>query len=70
MALYSWFSNTLPRKKTAAVETLKVHNDHNVWPIAQVRNNTVVQQQQYVNAKALHKSKPKKFTNLYKKVHN
>lgn len=70
MALYSWFSNTTPRETTITTGTLKAHGDHQVWPIAKVRNNTVVQQQQYVNAKALHKSKPKKFTSFYKKAHN
>ncbi|TWX67597.1 hypothetical protein [Colwellia sp. C1TZA3] len=55
MALFSWFLrrtkvNSTKNSKTLIEEELSIFNNNTMWPIAKVRINTVLQQQEYVNS--------------------
>jgi len=55
MSLFSWFIRTTkvksPKNNKASLEQeLTTFNNNTMWPIAKVRKNTVVQQQEYINS--------------------
>lgn len=55
MSLFSWFIRTTrvnsPKNNKMSLEQeLTTFNNNTMWPIAKVRNNTIVQQQTYINS--------------------
>jgi hypothetical protein len=55
MTLFSWFIQSTKIKtqkndKTSLEQELTTFNNNTMWPIAKVRNNTVVKQQEYINS--------------------
>jgi hypothetical protein len=54
MSLFSWFIRTTrvksPKNDKASLEQeLTIFNNNTMWPIAKVRKNTIVQQQEYIS---------------------
>lgn len=54
MSLFSWFIRPTRVKspknnKMSLEQELTTFNNNTMWPIAKVRNNTVVKQQEYIN---------------------
>jgi len=54
MSLFSWFTKSMktysPKNSKASLEQeLITFNNNTMWPIAKVRKNIAVQQQEYVN---------------------
>lgn len=55
MTLFSWFIRATRVKspknnKVSLEQELTTFNNNTMWPIAKVRKNTVVQQQEYINS--------------------
>ncbi len=55
MSLFSWFIRTTrvksPKNDKASLEQeLTIFNNNTMWPIAKVRKNIVVQQQEYISS--------------------
>lgn len=53
MALFSWFIRrknvkSAKNNKASLEQELSIFNNNTMWPIAKVRRNTTVQQQEYV----------------------
>lgn len=68
MALFSWFMrktniNSTKNNKASLDQELSTFNNNTMWPVAKVRSNTVIQQQEYVKA-ASHLKKETKFNTL------
>lgn len=58
MSLFSWFIratrvNSPKNNKASLEQELTTFNNNTMWPIAKVRKNTVVQQQEYISS-AIH----------------
>lgn len=49
MALFSWFFNSSENKPKSVEQENEKVSQNTMWPTAKVRNNTIVQQQKYLN---------------------
>ncbi|WP_085297037.1 hypothetical protein [Cognaticolwellia mytili] len=55
MSLFSWFIRTTRVKspknnKVSLEQELTIFNNNTMWPVAKVRKNTVLRQQEYINS--------------------
>lgn len=68
MTLFSWFYtakkvNNVKNTKENIDQELSKLNRNTMWPIATVRNNTILQQQNYINTQNI-RNEPKTVTPL------
>lgn len=55
MALFSWFNtrkklNSAKNKQATLEQELSTFNNNTMWPVAKVRENVVLQHQQYISS--------------------
>jgi len=73
MALFSWFIkrtqiNSAKNSQASLAQELSRFNTNTMWPIAKVRRNIVVQQQEFVNSTS-HVKKETKLNTLKENTH-